>query len=59
MRHDNPGAMVRHLLDYIRTGNAEHLVDIANLALVEFTAPSHHAFHWSPADDGHHAERMP
>jgi len=58
-RHDNPASMEKHLAAYRETGNAEHLVDIANLALVEFRLPSHPGFHFESIDDGgHHAERI-
>jgi hypothetical protein len=58
-RHYNPAAIQRHLAAYVETGNAEHLVDIANLALVEFTAPSHQRFHFLSLDDGdHHSRRV-
>ena len=44
---------------YLQDGNQEHLVDIANLALVEFCRPSCHPNpRFAPADDGYHAERM-
>jgi hypothetical protein len=57
VRHNNPKSISQHLTQYVATGNAEHLVDIANLALVEFTAPSHPGFHFAPIDDGdHHAD---
>lgn len=36
---------------YARTGNKEALVDIANMAALEFTFPSHPAAHWSAGDD--------
>jgi hypothetical protein len=58
-RHDNAGSMEKHLTAYRETGNAEHLVDIANLALVEFTLPAHPNFHWQSLDDGdHHATEI-
>lgn len=41
---------------YEQDGNAEHLVDIANLCLVEFVDESHPNFHWSAQDDKNHAE---
>jgi hypothetical protein len=37
--------------DYRATGNLEDLVDIGNLALLEFTDPTHPAAHWGPIDD--------
>jgi len=59
VRHDNARSMRTHLDAYTDTGNAEHLVDIANLALVEFTLPSHSHFHFRSIDDGqHHARRV-
>jgi hypothetical protein len=58
-RYNNPDGIVRHLQAYRETGNAEHLVDIANLALVEFTLPSHQEYHWEAIDDGdHHTKRI-
>jgi hypothetical protein len=36
---------------YEKTGNKEALVDIANMALLEFVAPSHPAAHWGPLDN--------
>jgi len=48
---------IRQRLDlYEQTGNAEHLVDIANLCLVEFVDESHPKFHWSAQDDKNHAQ---
>jgi hypothetical protein len=59
IRHDNPNSIHDHLVAYVMSGNGEHLVDIANLALVEFTLPSHPKFHFQAIDDGnHHAERV-
>ena len=54
---NNPDGIERHLEEYRKTENAEHLVDIANLALVEFVRPSHPNFHFKAIDDGsHHTE---
>jgi hypothetical protein len=36
---------------YSRTGNKEALVDIANMAALEFTFPSRENAHWSAGDD--------
>lgn len=36
---------------YERTGNREALVDIANMAGLEFTFPSHPNAHWAAGDD--------
>lgn len=59
IRHDNLGSIEQHLAAYRTSGNAEHLVDIANLALVEFRLPSNPRFHFASIDDGgHHAKRL-
>jgi len=59
-RHDNAGSIRRHLEAYEETGNQEHLVDVANLALVEFTRPANLKAHWASIDDGdHHAAEVP
>ena len=42
---------------YRETGNDEHLVDIANLALVEFVCGKHPRKHFEASDDGEHCER--
>ena len=44
----------RRLDAYEATGNLEHLVDVANLALVEFVEGRHPCRHWDAADDGEH-----
>ena len=41
---------------YESDGNAEHLVDIANICLVEFLNESHPKFHWNAQDDGIHIQ---
>lgn len=41
---------------YRKTGNAEHLVDIANLAMVEYMQKNHPSFHFHGEDDGYHTE---
>ncbi len=59
IRHDNLASIDKHAREYQRTGNAEHLVDIANLALVEFVLPSHPSPRFESIDDGgHHARRI-
>ena len=42
--------------EYLETGNDELLVDMANLAMVEFVKGTHHKKHFSSVDDGEHAE---
>lgn len=43
---------------YTETGNAEHLVDVANLCLLEFEEPNHPEFHFNSMDDGHHTKEL-
>lgn len=53
----NKADSIRQRLElYEQDGNSEHLVDIANLCLVEFVDESHPSFHWSAQDDKNHAE---
>ena len=56
--YDRIGSAISRLRTYRRTGNLEHLVDAANMCLVEFVMPSHPAPTWDPADDGEHAEKL-
>jgi len=49
---------MRQRLDLLElNGNGEHLVDIANIALVMFTRKDHPKFHFKAQDDGIHTER--
>jgi hypothetical protein len=43
---------------YVTDRNLEHLVDIANLALVEFVAAQRRGATLHAIDDGHHVERI-
>lgn len=43
---------LKHKADlYQRTGNLEMLVDVANLALLEYRRPSHPQAHWAALDN--------
>jgi len=58
-KYDNVGSLIHRAKLYLEDGNQEHLVDIANFALVEYVRGCcHPAPHWSPADGGHHAEKL-
>jgi hypothetical protein len=57
-RYDNISGMQKHLDAYRETGNAEHLVDIANIALVEFTVPVHPKQYFAAEDDGTHIDKV-
>lgn len=59
-RYKNVQSAIKRLETYLQTGNQEHLVDAANLCLMEFIKPgSHPQPHLSPVDDGDHAEKSP
>jgi hypothetical protein len=48
------------LRKYKADGNQEHLVDAANLCMVEFIQPAcHPSPHFTPSDDGEHASVNP
>ena len=53
--YDNLGSMKRRICAYESDNNREHLVDIANLALVEFITNPDKPF--KSVDDGIHATR--
>lgn len=56
-KFDTITSIIRRAELYRKDGNQEHLVDIANLALVEFVRPSCHINPvWRPVDDGDHAD---
>jgi hypothetical protein len=53
------GSIVSRAGKYLKDGNQEHLVDIANLAMVEFVSPMCHPNPtWSPVDDGEHVQPL-
>ena len=52
-------SIIKRARMYLQDGNQEHLVDIANLALVEFVDPSHHENPSLKAqDDGYHTPQL-
>ena len=48
--------MQRRLEDHKRDGNAEHLVDVANLAMLEYVEGKHNGI--IHTDDGEHTRRI-
>lgn len=48
----------KRLLLYEETGNLEHLVDIANISMVEFVTSVHPNKHFESQDDGEHTEEV-
>lgn len=57
-QYDCVDSMLKRLRLYEDTGNLEHLVDVANLALVEYVHSRHPKKHFSSSDDGIHCERI-
>ena len=55
-QYDQVASIRRHLIEYECTGNLEHLVDVANLALVEYVFGSHPMRHWHAQDDSEHTK---
>ena len=54
-QYDNVGSIAKRLSLYNRDHNREHLVDIANLAMIEFA--THPDYPFAPSDDTEHAAR--
>ena len=52
----NVESAIARLRRYQQTGNTEHLVDAANLCLVEFTKGNHPKRHFAASDDGEHTK---
>lgn len=55
--YDNMQSAMARIRAYQRDGNLEHLVDVANLMVVEFVHGKHPNRHFSAGDDGEHVER--
>jgi hypothetical protein len=58
---DNISSAIERLQSYLKDGNLEHLVDAANLCLVEWVKGprglgSHPHPRWAPTDDGRHTK---
>lgn len=56
--YDCIASAARRLKHYQDTGNLEHLVDVANLCLVEFLHGRHPNRHFEASDDGEHVEKF-
>ena len=54
-KYDNIGSIEKRLLLYRGDRNRERLVDITNLAMIEFA--THPDYLFRPSDDGVHAAR--
>jgi hypothetical protein len=56
-RYNRGMSIIKRANLYLENGNLEHLVDIANEAMVEFNHPYHPKAHWEAQDDApHHTE---
>lgn len=55
--YDNVGSCRKRLALYDQTHNMEHLVDVANICLVEFVTGTHPDRHFEATDDGIHTEK--
>lgn len=54
-KYDNVGSIKKRLELYLSDSNREHLVDIANLAMIEFA--THPDYPFVAADDGLHTQK--
>ena len=54
-KYDCATAAIDRLKLFISTGNTEHLVDAANMCMLEFKYSNHPNKHFSSIDDGAHA----
>lgn len=55
-QYDRIAGIIRRAEAYQKDGNLEHLVDIANTALLEFEEGRHSKRHFKAVDDGEHDE---
>ena len=56
--YDMPGEAQRRITEYVLTGNLEHLVDAANMLLIEFECGNHPLRYFESVDDGMHNEKV-
>lgn len=57
-KYKNIQSAISRLTRYLEEGNQELLIDAANLCMIEFVHPNHPAPHFTPEDDGEHAEAL-
>ncbi len=58
VKYDRVGSIEKRLKLFKETGNSEHLVDIANLAMIEFEISDHPNLHFAAEDDGEHVQKL-
>jgi hypothetical protein len=57
--YNNIDSCIQRLRKYLIDGNQEHLVDVANLCMVEFTTPAcHDNPHFTATDNTLHVEKL-
>lgn len=56
-QYDRVNSMRQRLDLYEASGNAEHLVDIANICLCEFEESTHPKFHFTAQDNTTHVKK--
>ncbi len=52
--YDRCADIKRRIDEYVESGNMEHLVDVANLAMLEFEEGKHPRRHFAARDDTEH-----
>ena len=57
-QYDRINSAIQRLIKYKETGNKEHLVDAANLCLMEFVECNHPNEHFESIDDGEHTKKL-
>ena len=55
-KYDRIASVKKRLAEFEKTGNAEHLVDVANLLMIEFEISNHPNLHFAAIDDGEHVQ---
>lgn len=56
--HDNMASLRQEVALFQNSGNAEHLLNAANYAMIEWMQKRHPQWHFSPEDDKQHAIPM-
>ena len=56
--YDTAGEAIKRIKKYVADGNTEHLVDAANMCLLEFEFGKHPMKHCASIDDGEHAKAI-
>ena len=58
IQYNRVSSTIKRLNKYRADGNKEHLVDAANLCLMEFVECHHPKAHFSAIDDGEHTKEL-